>query len=203
MSRRSNHLTAWIAAVACLAAAVLFARPPQLRAAEGMSCAGVSLPMKQQAFGVDLVLNGMGLRTVSFLSIRIWVGGLYVERRTKNPAEILSRERSKILVMTSLKDADREQMIENIRNSMNSQPARVRKMVQANMLDLERRLPGPRKGGRLMFVYGQGRLELRQNGKVLGGWDDPGLAEGLFTTWLGNEPVDSDLKAGLLGGECD
>jgi len=208
MSRRLNpcfprHVTCSIGALVCLAVAVLLACPPRLGAADSMSCVGVSLPMKQQAFGVDLLLNGMGIRSVTVFNIRVWVGGLYLERRTKNAAEILSRKRSKILVMTALRGAEREQVIETLRSSMKSQSAAVRKMVRASMPDLERQLPATRKGDRLMFVYGQGRLELRHMGKVLGSWDDPGLAEGLFTAWLGDTPVDSDLKAGLLGGECD
>lgn len=203
MSLRSNPISPrHVTAAACLVAALLL-QPPQLRAAAGMSCAGVNLPMKQQAFGADLVLNGMGIRSVTFLNIQVWVGGLYVERRTKNPREILSRERSKVLVMTTLRDGEREQMIDAIRSGINSQPAPIRKMVQTHLADLERRLPAPRKGGTLVFAYGQGRLELRQKGKVIGSWNDPGLAEGLFTVWLGNTPVDSDLKEGLLGGECD
>jgi hypothetical protein len=87
-------------------------------------------------------------------------------------------------------------------HGIGSQPARTQQLAQENLPDLERHLPDPRKGERVVFAYSQGRLELRHQNKVTGTWNDAGLAEALFSTWLGAKPVDADLKQGLLGGEC-
>lgn len=191
-----------IGAALSLAGAVVFAQPLQLKAAGGVSCAGVTLPEKHKAFGVDLVLNGMGVRTVSVFNIQAWVGGLYVEKRTKNPDEVLSPERTKMVVMTFLTDTTRERMIESIRNATDTLPANMKKIVHKHLPDMERRLPEPKKGVRLEYAYGQGRLEMRHLGKVVGSWSDPEFATAMFGAWLGAKPVDSGLKQGLLGGGC-
>jgi hypothetical protein len=163
----------------------------------------VIMPTRQNAFGVDLVLNGMGIRTVSVFKIRAYVAALYLEQRTASSAEALRPEHTKLVVLTFLRDAERAQMIDNIRNGLNSQPARTRKLAEKNMPDLERRLPEPKKGGSVTFAYSQGRLELRHKGKLTGSWNDPGLAEAMFSAWLGETPVDAGMKKGLLGGACD
>jgi hypothetical protein len=166
-----------------------------------MRCAGVSLDTRARVSGVDLVLNGMGIRSVTFLNIRVFVAGLYLERRTRNPVEAL-HEQTKLVVITFLRDAERSRMLDAMRSGIDSQPARIKQMAQKNWPDFERRLPDPRKDGRMALAYAQGRLELRHNNKLAGSWNDPGLAEALFSMWLGQRPVDSDLKQGLLGGVC-
>jgi hypothetical protein len=181
-----------------LVAALLFAQPPQLRAAESMNCAGVNLPANERMFDVDLVLNGMGIRRVSAFNIQVYVAGLYLERRTKNPADVWPRERTKVMVTTFLRDGDRERLIENFRGSFANQPEPVQKVLHKYQADF-----GGHKGDRLIFGYGQGRLEMRHNGKLTGTWNDPAFAEALFKVWLGNKPVDAGLKRGLLGGGCD
>lgn len=186
----------------CLTACVLLTAQP-LSAAPASSCAGVRLPEKQRAFGVDLVLNGMGIRTVSVFNIRAYVAALYLEKRTRYSAEVLKPEHTKLVVLTFLRDAERTQMIETIRSGLNSQPARIKQLAEKSLPDLERRLPDPRKGGSVTFAYSQGRLELRHNNKVTGSWTDPGLAEAMFSAWLGPTPVDANMKDGLLGGECE
>jgi hypothetical protein len=189
--------------VACLAAVLLLVHSPPLRAASQTSCAGVNLPAKERAFDVDLVLNGMGLRTATIFNIHVYVAGLYLERPTNKASDVLAHGRTKLVTMTYLRDGTRQQMTDVMRDGFAKQSAQTQKAVKKHMPDLERRLPEPRKGGRLVLAYGKGQLEMRYNGKVRGRWDDPEFAAGLFSLWLGSEPVDSSLKEGLLGGECD
>lgn len=183
--------------------ALLTTHPQPLLAAPATSCAGVSMPAKERAFGVDLVLNGIGVRTVSVFNIRAYVAALYLERRTRNASEALKPEQTKLLVMTFLRDAERSQMIETIRNGLNGQSPHIKQLAAKSLPELERLLPDPRKGGSVVFAYSHGRLELRHDNKVRGSWNDPGLAEAMFSAWLGTVPVDAAMKEGLLGGECD
>ena len=206
MSRRSEpirHLTPWTFAAGCLAVGFLLVRAPQLRAATRTTCAGVTLPANERAFGVDLVLNGMGIRSVTVFGIEVFVAGLYVTRRTTDPLEVMSRDSTRMIVMIFLDDADRSDMIDAIRSGIADQSPRLRQLARTSLPDLERRLPNARKGDRLAYAYSRGRLEMRHNGKLTGSWNDPGFAEALIHTWLGANPTDSDLKKGLLGGECD
>ena len=57
-----------------------------LRAA---SLAGVNLPDTVKAGGTTLVLNGMGLRTK--FSVKVYVGGLYLQQKSSETPAPLSR----------------------------------------------------------------------------------------------------------------
>jgi hypothetical protein len=173
--------------------------------AAGSSCDGVSLPARERAFGMDLVLNGMGIRRVTIFNIHVYVAGLYLERRTKSANEVLQRDRAKAMSMTFVRDADRARMVETMREAIAKQPAPLRDAALKHMDGFQRMLPlEARKGGRLTLAYRPGHgLEVRHNGKVTGVWKDDTFAEVMFRIWLGADPADSGLKAGLLGGECD
>ena len=55
--------------------------------------AGVTLPDKAEAKGQSLVLNGLGLRK-KFV-IKVYVGGLYLPQKEKNPQKILGGDGAK------------------------------------------------------------------------------------------------------------
>ena len=62
-------------------------------------------------------------------------------------------------------------------------------------------IPDAKKGSTIVITYvpGTGTVLARPGDRqVIPGKD---FADALFSVWLGREPVDSDLKAGLLGDE--
>lgn len=174
------------------------------RAHADNQCEGVKLPETTKAFGVDLKLNGMGVRRVTVFGIKVYVAGLYLERKTRSPAIVLQRNQTKLVTMVFMRDADRAKMVEVIRENVERQPTGNRDALVRSLRQLEKLLPEtPKKGGRLSLAYSQSQgLEVRHNGQLSGVLKDEALAESLFRTWVGEEPADSDLKAGLLGGEC-
>ena len=69
---------------------------------------GVSMPDMRIVNGTQMHLNGIGLRTFSVLGIRIYVAGLYLERRSDNPDAILHSPETKLLDIRILRDVDAE-----------------------------------------------------------------------------------------------
>ena len=69
---------------------------------------GVTMPETRIIDGKQMQLNGIGLRTYSVLRIRIYVAGLYLERRSDNPDAILHSTESKLLDIRFLRDVDAE-----------------------------------------------------------------------------------------------
>jgi hypothetical protein len=163
------------------------------------------LPETAQAFGVNLKLNGMGVRRVTIFGVKVYVAGLYLERKTRSPSIVLQRNHTKLVTLVFMRDADRSKMIEVIRENVERQPSSNVAALVRGLREFEKLLPQtPKKGGRLSLAYSQSQgLEVRHNGRVSGVIKDEALAESLFRTWVGEEPADSDLKAGLLGGECN
>ena len=69
---------------------------------------GMSMPDMRVVNGTQMHLNGIGLRTFSVLGIRIYVAGLYLERRSDNPDAILHSPETKLLDIRFLRDVDAE-----------------------------------------------------------------------------------------------
>jgi hypothetical protein len=65
---------------------------------------GVSMPDARMVDGIQMRLNGIGLRTYSVLGIRIYVAGLYLERRSGDPNTIIHSRQRKLLDIRFLRD---------------------------------------------------------------------------------------------------
>jgi hypothetical protein len=79
-----------------------------LSAAHAADLEGVSMPDTRVVAGTQMWLNGIGLRTYSALGIRIYVAGLYLERRNGDPDTILHSQERKLLDIRFLRDVDAE-----------------------------------------------------------------------------------------------
>jgi hypothetical protein len=79
-----------------LALALLLAAFP----ASALEVAGVKVPDSIQIDGKTLALNGAGLRTKSFLKVKVYVGALYVTQRSTDAAAIVAQDAPKAIRMT-------------------------------------------------------------------------------------------------------
>ncbi len=74
--------------------------------------AGISIPDKVTIDGKELQLNGIGVRRATFLRIKVYVGGLYLEKKTQKVEEILSSSYPKYIPMHFMRDVDKEDLQE-------------------------------------------------------------------------------------------
>ena len=72
--------------------------------------AGVTIPDTMTINGKPLVLNGVGVRRATFLRIKVYVGGLYLSKKTNKTEEILSSAYPKYLSMSFIRDVDKEDL---------------------------------------------------------------------------------------------
>jgi hypothetical protein len=61
-------------------------------AALAKECKGVSFPEQIQVDGVNLVLNGTGLRQATAFKVNVYVAALYVAKASKDAAALLSTD---------------------------------------------------------------------------------------------------------------
>ena len=60
--------------------------------AHGAEKEGVSLPDSVPVGDRTLVLNGLGVREATIFNVNVYVAGLYVEAKTKNPSEVIESD---------------------------------------------------------------------------------------------------------------
>ena len=112
--------------------------------------------------GKKLVLNGMGLRKVTKLGfpIKVYIGELYVENKSKDTDAILSSESPKVLIMHFLLGLDRNQLIEAFQQGFENgcYIACDRRNDQWQLLAPH--IVSMRRGNELKFVFYKDKLEL-------------------------------------------
>jgi hypothetical protein len=159
----------------------------------------VTLPDTVTVDGKPLVLNGMGLRTKMF--VKVYVGGLYLEKKGTDGAAIASADSPKRLVMRFLHEVDRGKLSTSWEEGFqkNAKPGPGGALYVTGWLNglMEDMKPGDE----MVFTYLPGKgLEVMIKGKVKGTNPDAGWAAAFFSVFLGPEPPTADLKKGLLGG---
>jgi hypothetical protein len=169
-------------------------------------CDGVQFADKVRSLETGLTLNGLGLRTATFLKVHVYVAALYVEATTHKAKDILDPARSKQLSLHFVRDVSRDEMFDAIHHGIkdNTSGAELTS-AEAHLKNFQRVLPELRKGTVLHLAYRPKHgLHVYQGMKLLGVENDDSFANLLFRVWLGPKPPDTDLKAGLLGNAaCD
>jgi len=172
-------------------------------AAHGKECNGVSFPEQLQAEGATLKLNGLGLRQATFLKVNVYVAALYVAQTSTDPSAILNSSAPKELILHFVRDVGRSDLNKGWQEGFEKN-ARSRFPALKDRIEAFKGLMADMKAGqRLRLVHKPGPGVQVDVDKVLKGTikgDD--FARALFSIWLGPEPPNRELKAGLLGGAC-
>jgi hypothetical protein len=158
--------------------------------------ADVTMPDTITVGSQTLVLNGLGLRTKLF--VKVYVGGLYLEKKSADAAAIAQADSTKRVVLQFIYgEVTRDQMVESFTEGFkNNAPGAQKVQVDQFIAALETM----KKGEQLVATYVPGTgttLAIRGKDKLT----IPGLPFGqaLFSVWLGPKPPTGDLKNGMLG----
>jgi hypothetical protein len=180
---------------ALLAAALLALALP----AFADTLANVTLPDTVTVAGRTLVLNGMGVRSKFF--VKIYVAGLYLEKKTADPAAIIQADAAKRMVLQFVRsEVTREQMTEAFDEALKNNGPDKAPALKNEIAQFLKVLETMREKEQLVVTYLPGTgtvVSIRGADKVT----IPGLPFGqlVFSMWLGPKPPNGDLKAGLLG----
>ena len=167
---------------------------------------GVTLEDRIRVDGQELQLNGMALRTRAVF-FKVYVAGLYLPAKTLEARAAIEAPGPKRIILVMLRDATAQQFTDSIDHAMRAnntaeQIAAVK--TQVDELYAMIRAVGQSKGGaRVVLDYqpSAGGTTLLVDGVAQG---KPMVGEAFYQVllriWLGEDPVQMDLKEALLGG---
>ena len=167
---------------------------------------GVSLEDRARVDGQEVQLNGMALRT-RYHFVKIYVAGLYLPQKTTTSQAAIDGRGAKRISLTMVRDATAEQFIESIdhgllANNSDAQLAEVKPQVDALFAKI-RAVRAAKKGLRIVIDYSpsSSSTTLFVDGAAQGGpMAGEAFYRALLRIWLGENPVQEDLKKALLGG---
>jgi len=171
--------------------------------AHGKECKGVSFPEHAQVEGSTLTLNGLGMRKATMLKVNVYVAALYVVKTSSDPNTILQSNSSNELILQFVRNVDAGDISKGwdegfAKNAKGQLPALKERIAMLNgwMADMK-------TGQRLTFSFRPGvGVQVNVNGTEKGTIKGDDFARALLSIWLGAEPPNPEIKAGLLGGAC-
>jgi hypothetical protein len=185
--------------LAALWAPVALAQP-----AYAAMCRDVQFPDSMTAAGGGLVLNGLGIRKATLLSIKVYVAGLYLPQKSRDAAGILRSDGRWRLVLRFVRDVGagdiRDAFQEGFEKAAGDKLAALGARIEA----LKARMVDFKTGQSLSFTHDPAAGVLVDvNGAAGPSIEGADFATALLAIWLGAKPPNEDLKTGLLGGACE
>jgi hypothetical protein len=173
-------------------------------AASAAEVAGVKVDDKTIVGNAELALNGAGLRKRAFF--QVYAIGLYLSQKSANPSTVLEQPGPKRVAIHMLRDVGADAFTEALADGIRANHSEAEtkaleprlKELGAIMAELKEAKKGMAialdwqpQSGTVMVVNGTAR------GKPIAGED---FYKALLRIWIGDKPVQDDLKKALLGG---
>jgi len=171
--------------------------------AQAKECKGVNFPDKAQVEGSSLTLNGLGLRQATAFKVNVYVAALYVAKAAADPTALLGSNVPSELILQFVRNVGADDLRKGWsegfeKNSKDQLPALKERIATLNSW-----MGDVKTGERLTFVRKPGAgLQVDVNGVVKGTIKGDDFARAFLAIWLGADPPNPEIKAGLLGGAC-
>jgi len=171
--------------------------------ASAATCRDVEFPDSVDVDGRTLALNGLGLRLATMLKVKVYVAALYVAERSPDAARILAAGAPRRIELHFLRDVAADDLDAAWDEGFaHNAPAQL-PALRGKIAQLKRWMSDMRAGQRLVFTHAAGGLAVEVAGAPKGVIAGEDFAMALFSLWLGEQPPNPELKAGLLGGACE
>ncbi len=151
----------------------------------------------------QLVLNGAGVRTRLFF--KVYVGALYLQKKTASAEGVLADPGAKRVAMHMLRDLGADQLFSAFNEGLkkNHTPEQLVPLEpQVRQLEgIFNAVKAARKGDSIVLDYLPGAgTRVTVNGDDKGTIPGEAFNRALLRIWLGEEPADAALKKAMLGG---
>jgi len=165
--------------------------------------AGIKVEERMQLGSSELQLNGAGVRTR--VIFKVYVGALYLPERKSGAADVLALKGAKRVSMTLLRDLGAKQLTDALEEGVRANHSEAEIAVLKDRLDALVAVMNEISSAKektvitLDFLPESGTrvtVDGAARGKPFPGED---FYVALLKIWLGDKPVDADLKKAMLG----
>ena len=162
---------------------------------------GVKLADKVAVGGQELVLNGAGIRSRAIF--KVYVGSLYLPAKAGNLDGVLAKGPRRIQ-MNLLRDLSADQLVDALNeglkdNNSEAELAAV-KAQQTQLATIMKAFGEVKEGNVVTLDFVDDATAIGFNGAAKGAIPGEAFNRALTRIWLGEKPVQADLKKAMLGG---
>jgi hypothetical protein len=160
---------------------------------------GVTLVDKIQVKGNALTLNGMGTRKATFLKVKVYVAGLYLQALSQDANQILNSNQIKKVDLHFVHDVSASKL-SNAWNESFEKNCKVNcDSLKPTLLKLNSLMEDVQSGDNLGLTFFPNHVEVSIKNKPGTQLEGAEFSKILLASWLGQNPPNSELKEGMLG----
>ena len=149
--------------------------------------------------GKDLVLNGMGTRKATWLRVKVYVGGLYLAKKSNDAKEVINMAGPKYINMTFVRDVDGEKLKGGWSEGFEAAVAEgQRKTLQSKFDQFNNTMEDIEKGQSILITFSKEGVKVNVKNKDKGLIPGEDFARALLSIWFINAR-DEGLRDGMLG----
>jgi hypothetical protein len=160
---------------------------------------GVKIPNDIKLDGKSLVLNGLGMRQKTIFKVNVYVGALYVEKKSHDPKAILASSDLKRVELAFVHSGSQSQVQDAFDEAYHDNCTEDCAALKSPFEKLRSLMKAVKVGDRLAFDIYPGKVNVWINTTALGTISDDHFPRALLRTWLGVAPPTESLKQAMLG----
>lgn len=169
--------------------------------ASAAEVAGVKLDDKATVGGQELVLNGAGVRTRAVF--RVYVGSLYLPAKATTPAGVLAKGPRRIQ-LNLLRNLSPDQLVDALVDGLKENTTEAEftaiKPQTDQLVAIMKSFGDVKEGSVVTLDFVDGGTRVGQDGQQKGVVPGEPFNQALTRVWIGEKPVQGDLKKAMLGG---
>lgn len=181
-------------AIAVTLTMALFTLPP-VRAA---TLSGVNMPDQSTVNGKTLVLNGLGTRTATFLKVKVYVIGLYLENKSSDAKAIIESNQAKRINMHFVHDVTAKELRDGWSEAFESNYKDVAS-IKDEISKFNASMRDVKSGDSIVLDFSGDTVDVLINATKIDSIKGNAFQQAALGIWLGPKPPNKDLKAGILG----
>jgi hypothetical protein len=159
---------------------------------------GVEMPDTVTVEDTPLELNGMGMRLATLLKIEVYVLGFYLELPGSDAQAILASDERKRIVMHFLRDVGAEDLRGAWQEGFEKNVPDLQ-AISAHIDQFNSSMQDVKKGDEMVVDFGNNQVRVSVRGEEVAQIEGQDFERATLAIWLGPEPPNKELKAGMLG----
>jgi Chalcone isomerase-like len=150
-----------------------------------------------------LTLNGLGMRQATAFKVNVYVAALYVAQTSSDATAVLASGKPSELILQFVRNVGADDLRKGWNEGFEKNAKGQLPALKDRIATLNAWMADVKTGDRLTFIHKPGAgIEVAVNGAVKGIVQGDDFAKAFLSIWLGAEPPNPEIKAGLLGGAC-
>jgi hypothetical protein len=160
--------------------------------------AGVNLPDQATVGGKTVVLNGLGIRTATFLKVKVYVIGLYLESKSGDPQAIIASAENKRIAMHFVHAVSADKLRGGWTEGFEANTRDV-DAIKDEIATFNASMRDVKSGDSVVLDFAGDKMDVLINDSRIDSVAGKVFQRAVLAIWLGPKPPNEALKQGILG----